>query len=278
MMMNVSQEKDSSGAMGFLKKLLPVKGESKASAAAAPKPAKTFCQTGSAKPCVTVCAPKGSCQCGCKAVRETLLEEIAQRKLRIAVGTARTGCGGKCDSGPFLGFPERGFFYLRVRPENVAEIVEETLVNGRIMASHLSVAPERSYRSDILYEKHTGLLAGIDESACMVEVAKYFLDFEEGLSCGKCVPCRLGLKRMQEAMQRIVAGKGSKEDLAEIKLLCETMITTPHCEFAMTSSRPVLSAITHFQDEFLAHIERRECPAGVCLDLVTERQDRVEGM
>ena len=267
MMMNVSQEKGS-GPMGFLKKLLPVKGESPAPGVAAPTQAKTFCQTGSAKPCVTICAPKGSCQCGCKAVREALQEEIAQRKLRISVGTARTGCSGKCESGPFLGFPQRGFFYLRVRPENISEIVEETLVNGRIMASHLSVAPERSYRSDILYEKHTGLLASIDESACMVEVAKYFLDFEEGLSCGKCVPCRLGLKRMQEGMRRIVAGKGSKEDLAEIKLLCETMITTPHCEFAMTSSRPVLSAVTHFQDEFLAHIEGKECPAGVCRDLV----------
>jgi len=72
--------------------------------------------------------------------------------------------------------------------------------------------PDRSYRSDIYYEKTTGLLAAIDDSVCMVEAAKYFMDFEKGLSCGKCVPCRLGMVRMHESMTRIAAGEGSAAD------------------------------------------------------------------
>jgi NADH:ubiquinone oxidoreductase subunit F (NADH-binding) len=118
------------------------------------------------------------------------------------------------------------------------------------------------------------MIGAIHDKVCMVEASKYFLDFEEGLSCGKCVPCRIGLKRMHEGMQRIVDGTGTAEDLEQIKSLCKTMIDTPHCEFAMTSSRPVLSAITYFADEFTAHIERQECPAGVCKNLVEIQRKR----
>jgi NADH:ubiquinone oxidoreductase subunit F (NADH-binding) len=102
----------------------------------------------------------------------------------------------------------------------------------------------------------------------MVDAAKYFLDFEEGLSCGKCVPCRIGMKRMLESLERIVSGQGAEQDLEQIRALCQTMKKTPHCDFALASSRPVLSAMMYFEDEFKAHIERKECPAGVCKDLV----------
>ncbi len=77
---------------------------------------------------------------------------------------------------------------------------------------------------------------------------------------------------MYESIDKIVAGEGTLEDLEQVRSLCETMITLPHCEFAMTSSRPALSAITYFEDEFLAHINRRECPAGVCKALVEHQR------
>ena len=214
-------------------------------------------------PCVTVCTPKGACQCGCEGIRKALSDEIGKRQLKVSVGSAKVGCSGTCKNGPIIGFPLKGFFYVNVKGEDIPEIVEETLVNGRILFRLVSINPDRSYRSDVYYEKSTGTLAAIDDKTCMVEVAKYFLDFEEGLSCGKCVPCRLGMLRMHEGMKRIMAGKGSEADLAEIEMLCKTMITTPHCEFAMTSSRPVLSAITYFKDEFRAHIEG-QCAAAAC--------------
>jgi (2Fe-2S) ferredoxin len=232
------------------------------------KKAKGFCDPESKKPCITVCTPKPGCQCDSAAVRQALKDQIEALELNISIGSAKTGCAGSCKDGPFIGFPQKGFFYLKVHPENVSEVVQETLINGRILFPYVSIGPDRSYRADLLYDKNTGLLAAIDDSVCMVEAAKYFLDFEDGLSCGKCVPCRIGMKRMQECLERIVAGKGTDRDLEDIQALCRTMKHTPHCAFAMTSSNPVLAAVTHFEEEFKAHIQRKECRAGVCKELV----------
>jgi (2Fe-2S) ferredoxin len=229
---------------------------------------KTFCDPAGNRDCLTVCAPMPECTCDAAAVRQTLQAEIERRNLSLSVGDAKIGCGGKCKRGPLLGFPQKGFFYHGVTPETVPEILEETIVNGRILFPLISIEPNRSYRSDIYYERETGLIAAIDDKVCMVDVAKYFLDFEEGLSCGKCVPCRLGMKRMQETVDRIAVGKGVEQDLEQIRTLCQTMVGVPHCDFAVTSSRPILSALTYFEDEFRAHIERKECPAGVCTELV----------
>jgi len=237
-----------------------------------PKKILSFCDRASKKPCITVCTPKVGCECGCESLRDALLEGISRLQLSVAVGNAKAGCSGKCQAGPFLGFPQKGFFYLGVHPENVPDILYETIIHGRILFPYLSINPERVFRSDIYYERNTGFLAAIDDQVCMVEVAKYFLDFEKGLSCGKCVPCRVGLQRMYESIDRIVASEGTMEDLDQVRSLCETMITLPHCEFAMTSSRPALSAITYFEDEFLAHIIQRECPAGVCKALVEHQR------
>jgi (2Fe-2S) ferredoxin len=234
----------------------------------APKIKKSFCDPDANMPCVTVCVAKSGCRCGCEGVRKALDDEIARRELNIVVGDAKTGCSGNCKNGALIGFPQKGFFYINVHPEEIPEIIEETVVHGRILFPHISINPDRSYRADVFYERETGLIAAINDRVCMVELAKYFLDFEEGLSCGKCAPCRIGLKRMQERINRIISGKGVASDLEEIKSLCETMKITPYCDFAMTSSRPVLSAITYFEDEFRAHIERQVCPTGVCKELV----------
>jgi (2Fe-2S) ferredoxin len=234
----------------------------------APKKLLSFCDSASTKSCITVCRPRAGCECGCQAVREALVKGITKLHLDITVGDAKAGCHGKCQAGPFLGFPQKGFFYLRVQARDVPDILYETLIRGRILFDYLSVNPDRAYREDIYYEKATGFLAAIDDQICMVQVAKSFLDFEKGLSCGKCVPCRIGMQQMDERMDKIVQGEGTMEDLEHIRALCDAMISLPNCEFAMTSSRPVLSAITSFEDEFLAHIEGHECPAGVCKALV----------
>ncbi len=233
-----------------------------------------FCDPEDQRPCITVCHPVEGCQCGSEDLRKALEEAVAAKGLDVSVGRAKTACDGKCNLGPFIGFPQRGFFYVKVPAEAARLVVEETLCRGKLLFPYLSVNPNRSYRPDILYDRHTGMLATIDDGSCMVEVAKYFLDFEEDLSCGKCVPCRLGIKRMMECLERIVGGEGTKDDLEQIKVLCDTMIYTPHCEFAMTSTRPVLSAVTHFEDEFLAHIEKKECAAGVCRALVELQRKR----
>ncbi len=225
---------------------------------------------------VAICNPKGKCEWNCQGVRKALQTEIDNRRLEISIANIKVGCDGKCEKGALLGFPHKGFFYNNVRPEDVPEIVQESFVNGYVLHPFLSLNPVRSYKTELLYEKETGTLASMNDNVCMVQVAKYFLDFEDGLSCGKCIPCRIGLKRMQECFERIMSGEGSAKDIEQIDILCRTMIETPHCNFAMYSSKPVLSALKYFSDEFKAHAEKQECSAGLCEKLVAIQEKRAK--
>ncbi len=110
-----------------------------------------------------------------------------------------------------------------------------------------------------------------DESTCMVEFAKYFMRFVVDESCGKCPPCRIGSTRMLEILERITAGEGTMSDLDEIKRLARGMQLGSLCALGQLAPSPVLSVIRHFEDEFVAHIENKECPAHVCQNLITYR-------
>ena len=211
-----------------------------------------FCKPGVQRACVTVCA--GGCK-GCVELKEALEAELARIGAPIEVGLAKTGCSGKCGFGPFLGFPQKLFFYTNVSPDDVPMIVEETLVNGKVLLEFLSISPDRSYRPDVLFERETGCIAAIDETVSMVDVAKYFLAMEKDLSCGKCIPCRQGFPRLNEIMDKIAAGNGTAKDLDAVVELCQLMKLGAYCEFATASSRPVLSAIKYFEDEFKALIK-----------------------
>lgn len=229
-----------------------------------------FCDPSSSKPCVTVCEPSQGCACDCRSLKVALVKELARRQLNIVVSGMKLGCSGACKNGPMLGFPQKGFWYLRVKMEQIPEIVEETLVHGRILHDRLSLSPDRSCRSDVYFEKDTGLLAVIDDQTSMVEIAKYFMEFERGLSCGKCIPCRVGLKRMEEGLERVIAGQGTTADLEQIKSLCQMMKEAAYCDFAMASSRPIFSAVEYFEKEFRSVVS--EAPPAP----VEERVERVK--
>ncbi|MHC1728095.1 MAG: NADH-ubiquinone oxidoreductase-F iron-sulfur binding region domain-containing protein [Syntrophobacteraceae bacterium] len=228
----------------------------------------TFCDPLSKRACITLCGSGRGADCGSEEVREAVLEGIARAGIEISVGNMKTGCAGSCNQGPIMGFPQRQFFYVGIKAADVPRILDETIMRGKLLFPFLSIDSARSYRSDIFYDKSTGFLAAIDEKVCMVDTAKYFLDFEDTLSCGKCVPCRIGMKRAHECITRISAGEGTEEDLDQIRSLCMVMKQTPNCEFAFTSIKPLQSALSCFEAEFRAHIDRKECSAGVCKELV----------
>ena len=108
----------------------------------------------------------------------------------------------------------------------------------------------------------------MDEDTCMVDVAKYFLNFLQGESCGKCVPCREGVERMGEILTDITEGNGTMESLALLEELAEVIKDTSLCGLGTTAPNPVLSTICYFKDEYLAHINEKKCPAGVCKELI----------
>ena len=115
----------------------------------------------------------------------------------------------------------------------------------------------------------SGGMIVMDEDTCMVDVARYFLNFLADESCGKCIPCRLGIEQMVEVLNRICHGKGQKGDIELLEELCEVARDASLCALGQTAPNPVLSTIKYFRDEYEAHINKQRCPAGVCKALIS---------
>jgi NADH-quinone oxidoreductase subunit F len=117
----------------------------------------------------------------------------------------------------------------------------------------------------------SGGMIVVDEDTCMVEFAKFFLTFAHAESCGQCTPCRIGGKRMLEALTRVTDGKGTMNDLVEVETLAKTMADSSLCALGQLTPSPTLSALRYFRDEFISHIVDKKCTAGVCKELVHSR-------
>lgn len=115
----------------------------------------------------------------------------------------------------------------------------------------------------------SGGLIVMDEDTCMVDVARFFLDFTQDESCGKCVPCREGTKRMLEILERITKGEGTMEDIDLLEDLSETIKGASLCGLGQTAPNPVLATLRFFRHEYEAHIVDKRCPAGICQSLLS---------
>ncbi|MBQ9743409.1 MAG: NADH-quinone oxidoreductase subunit NuoF [Ruminococcus sp.] len=119
----------------------------------------------------------------------------------------------------------------------------------------------------------SGGMVVMDESTCMVNMAKFFLDFTAKESCGKCVPCRIGTKRMLEILTRITDGEGKEGDIELLEELCEAIKDGALCGLGQTAPNPVLTTIRYFRNEYEAHINEKKCPAHECTNLITYEID-----
>ena len=120
----------------------------------------------------------------------------------------------------------------------------------------------------------SGGLIVMDEDTCMVDIAKFFLEFTVDESCGKCTPCRVGTKRLLEMLEKITSGKGTMEDIDRLEELCYYIKANAQCGLGQTAPNPVLATLKFFRDEYIAHVQNKKCPAGVCKDLLTYVIDR----
>ena len=120
----------------------------------------------------------------------------------------------------------------------------------------------------------SGGLIVMDEDDCMVDIAKFFLEFTVDESCGKCTPCRVGTRRLLEILEKITSGKGTLEDLDRMEKLCNYIKENSLCGLGQTAPNPVLSTYQRFKDEYIAHVVDKKCPAGVCKDLVSFSIDK----
>ncbi len=115
----------------------------------------------------------------------------------------------------------------------------------------------------------SGAMIVMDNEDCVVDVGLYFLRFLEEESCGKCIPCRLGLTRMREILENFAKGRGSKQDIKDLLSLATAIQDGALCALGSSAPNPVLTTIKYFENEYLAHIDNQKCPAGVCKDLIT---------
>ncbi len=120
----------------------------------------------------------------------------------------------------------------------------------------------------------SGGLIVMDDSNCMVDIAKFFLDFTVDESCGKCSPCRIGTRRMQEILEKIIAGKATLEDLDKLEELAHYIKENSLCGLGQTAPNPVLATLKFFREEYIAHIVDKKCPAGVCKALLSFKIDK----
>jgi (2Fe-2S) ferredoxin len=217
------------------------------------------------KPHLTVCGGEGSGKpCGAPALYNRFQEEADRLQIPLRLEPAKVGCRGECARGPYVSLPRLGLFYQQVREEHVPFVLQETVAKGKILFPLLRLDPLQSVRSDLIWEKEAECLMVIDSSSCMVDLARYFISFHAEESCGKCVPCRLGIKRLGEVVEAISHGQGQAEALTEIRTLITLMTQAAYCQFAGKASKIILAILSYFQQEFEIHIRDKYCPAGIC--------------
>jgi NADH:ubiquinone oxidoreductase subunit F (NADH-binding)/(2Fe-2S) ferredoxin/Pyruvate/2-oxoacid:ferredoxin oxidoreductase delta subunit len=138
---------------------------------------------------------------------------------------------------------------------------------GCLPGSHLDYPVDYEKLTEAGSMMGSGGMIVMDDRTCMVDVARYFLGFLIEESCGKCTPCREGLKQLKVFYDRIVEGRGGPDDIEKIEKLCAGMQLGSLCELGKSAPNPVLSTLRYFRDEYVAHVERKACPAGICREL-----------
>ena len=150
---------------------------------------------------------------------------------------------------------------------------------GCIPAEYLDIPMDYDNLISIGAMVGSGGLIIMDDTDCMVDIAKFFLNFTVDESCGKCTPCRVGTRRLLEILEKITAGNGTMEDLDEMEALCYYIKENSLCGLGQTAPNPVLSTYNRFRDEYIAHVKDKTCPAGVCKKLmkITINPDTCKG-
>ncbi len=216
-------------------------------------------------PRITVCRGQGAKPaCGAEAIFKGLTAEAERLNIPVVIEPAKCGCSGSCRRGPFLSIPHMGLFYEQVKEAHVPYVLQETIQKGKILFPLFRLNPLQSIRGDLIWEKDQGCIMVLDPGTCMVQVADYLIKFHYGESCGKCVPCRLGIQKLSDLIEAVSHGQAPEDAIPEMESLMTLMQQAAYCAFAGKTSHIILAILTHFREEFEAHIKEKRCPAGAC--------------
>jgi (2Fe-2S) ferredoxin len=231
-----------------------------------PPPELSWAAVNKPQPVVSVCQPPPGLNCSRAEELVGVLTGTAERLgvEGLTVGRARAACNGGCQIGPLVALPERSLFLKDVTPAWVEPLITETLLENRLLFPLLAIDSLRSIHPRLFYDRKAGVLIVMDEGSCMVQVARYFMGFHDGVSCGKCIPCRLGVIRLIELLDDIINGAAPADAVELIGQITDNMAESAYCQFAEKATGPVLLILKHYQEEFLTHVSERFCPARVC--------------
>jgi NADP-reducing hydrogenase subunit HndC len=174
---------------------------------------------------------------------------------------------GKMFKAVQTGGPSGGCIPAAMLPLPIEELKLRPPAHSRLPEDLLSLPIDYESLTEAGSMMGSGGMVVMDEDNCMVDVARYFLAFTKDESCGKCTPCREGNTRMYEILTKITEGKGTMEDLELLEKLAHAIKSTSLCGLGRTASNPVLTTLWYFRDEYLAHIQQKKCPAGICRQL-----------
>jgi (2Fe-2S) ferredoxin len=196
-----------------------------------------------------------ACTKGSPQLARDLGRELAAAGLGSDLPAAPTLCGGACRGGPYLGLRDMGMFYAGLRPTEAAEVVGETVLAGRLIFPRLHLEPYTVTDSRLIYQREDRVMVLLEPGMCLVGATAYLLDFHGRESCGKCVPCRLGVQRMWRLLESLESGNASPRDLEELATVARIMSQASYCEFGPKVAAPVLLLWEQGRELLEAHLQ-----------------------
>jgi len=181
-----------------------------------------------------------ACSMGSSRLAAALGRALEAAGLRVEIPAAPTLCGGSCRGGPYLGLRDRGVFYAGVNAGEAAEVVAESLMGGRLIFPRLILEPYTVTDGRLLYQRRDRVLVLMEPGMCLVGAAAYLVDFHGRESCGKCVPCRLGVRRVWDILRRLEQGGAGDAELEELGAVARLMAAGSFCEFGPKVAAPLL--------------------------------------
>ncbi len=217
------------------------------------------------QPRITVCGVgKSLSTCPGESIYKGLIAESRRLDMPVVIEPAKCGCSGKCNNGPYVSLPHLGLFYYKVEEAHISKIIKETIGNKKILFPILYVNPLQTIRGDLIWDKVSGCIMTMEPSVCMVGVADYLVKFHANESCGKCVPCRLGIDRLMELISGVLNGKSPENAVKQIETMIRLADQAAYCAFAGKVSKMILAIISNFKNEFEIHIKEKRCQTGAC--------------
>lgn len=236
------------GALGALVRQPAVEPEAVEPAVPAAKP-----QTRLKGPSRYTFCQHPDCAQGSAELFRTARGAAEEAGLDLTLERTLTLCPGTCSLGPFVGLPERGFFYYRLPPRRMAQVFAETAQEGRLVFPHLYLRPTKVTDSRVVFDRREQLLIGIELGLCPVDLAAYLFEFNAAEYCGKCVPCRAGMPQVRGLLVRILEGRARPEEVDLLEELVWTIADSSYCRFTEKVTAPVRVALQFGREAFARH-------------------------